>query len=83
MQCLPVKLQVSGLGAESAGRCSMTLEAVQDIERGFRMLGNGEDCKMSACEKQAFTALLTNCSFPEGSKTLLLLKKITKFFLRI
>lgn len=60
----------------------MTLEAVQDVERGNRMSGDGEDCKMSPCEKQAFTALLTNCSFPEGSKTLLLLNKRIKLFFK-
>lgn len=37
MQCLPVKVQVSNWGAESNGRCLMTLEAVQDIKRGIRM----------------------------------------------
>lgn len=60
----------------------MSLEEAPDIERGIRMSGDGEDCKMSPCEKQAFTALLTNCSFPEGSKTLLLLNKRIKLFLK-
>lgn len=67
-------------GAESTGRCLMTLEAVQDIRKGIRMLG--EDCKMSPYEKQGFAALLTNCSFPEGSKTQLFPNKRIKLFFK-
>lgn len=58
----------------------MTLEAVQDIRKGIRMLG--EDCKMSPYEKQGFAALLTNCSFPEGSKTQLFPNKRIKLFFK-
>lgn len=75
MQCLPVKLQVSDWGAESNGSCLMTLEAVQDIKRGIRMSG----VRTVRCHP---TALLTNCSFPEDSKTVLLLNKIIKLFFK-
>lgn len=72
-------LQVSDLGAETTGRCVMTLGEIRDIERGVKVQG-GEDDKTSPFEEQAFVALLANCSFPEGSKILLLLNKRMKLF---
>lgn len=61
-------------GADSTGRHLMTLECSSGHWKGHWGAGE-EDCKMSPYEKQAFTALLTNCSIPEGSKMLLLLSK--------
>lgn len=59
----------------------MTLGEIWDIERGVKVQGR-EDDKTSPFAEQALVALLANCSFPGGSKILLLLNKRMKLFFK-
>ena len=68
-------------GAESIGRCLMTWEKFRILKGALRCKGVRR-VRHRPMKNSAFEELLTNCSFPVGSKILLLLNKRIKLFFK-